>query len=64
MAKQKQRLVGRRSQVSLRDVARRAEVSESTVSRIMRNQDLVTEATRERVMESVRVLGYVPIRIE
>ena len=47
----------------MRDVARRAEVSESTVSRIMRNQDLVTEATRERVMESVRVLGYVPNRI-
>ena len=63
MAKQKQRLVGRRSQVSLRDVARLAEVSESTVSRIMRNQNLVTEATREKVMESVRALGYVPNRI-
>ena len=47
----------------MRDVARRAEVSESTVSRIMRNQDLVTEATREKVMESVRALGYVPNRI-
>lgn len=63
MAKQKQRLVGRTAQVSLRDVARRAEVSESTVSRIMRNQDLVTEATREKVMEAVRALGYVPNRI-
>lgn len=63
MAKQKQRLVNRRSQVSLRDVALRAEVSQSTVSRIMRNQDLVTEATREKVMESVRALGYVPNRI-
>ncbi len=63
MAKQKQRLVNRRAQVSLRDVALRAEVSESTVSRIMRNQDLVTEATRERVMVAVRALGYVPNRI-
>ena len=63
MPKQKQRLVGRRSTVSLRDVAVRAEVSQSTVSRIMRNQDLVTEATREKVMESVRALGYVPNRI-
>lgn len=63
MAKQKQRLVGRTNHVSLRDVALRAEVSESTVSRIMRNQDLVTEATRKRVMESVRALGYVPNRI-
>ena len=29
----------------------------------MRNQGLVTEATREKVMESVRALGYVPNRI-
>ncbi len=63
MPKQKQRLVNRRSQVTVSDVARRAEVSESTVSRIMRNQDLVTPATREKVMESVRALGYVPNRI-
>ena len=63
MPKQKQRLVGRRSTVSLRDVALRAEVSESTVSRIMRNQDLVTEATRAKVMDAVRALGYVPNRI-
>ncbi|MGQ0566473.1 MAG: LacI family DNA-binding transcriptional regulator [Gemmobacter sp.] len=63
MAKQKQRLTGRKATVTVRDVARRAEVSESTVSRIMRNQDLVTPATRERVMESVRALGYVPNRI-
>ena len=63
MAKHKQRLISRRSQVTVRDVARRAEVSESTVSRIMRNQDLVTDATRERVMVAVRALGYVPNRI-
>jgi LacI family transcriptional regulator, gluconate utilization system Gnt-I transcriptional repressor len=63
VAKQKQRLVGRKALVTVRDVALRAEVSESTVSRIMRNQDLVTEATREKVMESVRALGYVPNRI-
>jgi LacI family transcriptional regulator, gluconate utilization system Gnt-I transcriptional repressor len=63
MAKQKQRLADRKGKMTLRDVARRADVSESTVSRIMRNQGLVTEATREKVMESVRALGYVPNRI-
>ncbi len=63
MAKRKSRLGDRKSKVTLRDVARRAEVSESTVSRIMRNQDLVTDETRARVMESVRALGYVPNRI-
>lgn len=40
-----------------------ADVSESTVSRIMRNEGLVAEATRTKVMESVRALGYVPNRI-
>ena len=63
MAKQKQRLADRKGKMTLRDVARCADVSESTVSRIMRNQGLVTEATREKVMESVRALGYVPNRI-
>lgn len=41
----------------------RAGVSESTVSRIMRNEGLVAESTRAKVMESVRALGYVPNRI-
>lgn len=63
MARQKQRLADRRSRVTVHDVALRAEVSDSTVSRIMRNQGLVTEETRARVMESVRFLGYVPNRI-
>ena len=63
MAKQRERLSGRKSKVTVRDVARRAGVSDSTVSRIMRNQGLVAVATRERVMESVQALGYVPNRI-
>ncbi len=63
MAKQKLRLSSRKASVTVRDVARRAEVSESTVSRIMRNLDLATPETRDRVMESVRALGYVPNRI-
>lgn len=63
MTKIKQRLPDRRPKITLRDVALRADVSESTVSRIMRNEGLVAEATRVRVMESVRALGYVPNRI-
>ena len=42
---------------------RLAEVSDSTVSRIMRGQGLVADATREKVMATVRALGYVPNRI-
>ena len=63
MAKQRQRLTDRKSKVTVSDVARLAEVSDSTVSRIMRGQGLVAEATRERVMATVRALGYVPNRI-
>ncbi|MBI1218005.1 MAG: LacI family DNA-binding transcriptional regulator [Rhodobacteraceae bacterium] len=60
---QRQRLPDRKSKVTVREVARRAEVSESTVSRIMRNTGLVAEDTREKVMEAVRAMGYVPNRI-
>lgn len=63
MAKHKQRLPDRKSRITVSDVARSAQVSESTVSRIMRNQGLVADATREKVMASVRALGYVPNRI-
>lgn len=61
--RQRQRLPNRKSKVTVREVALMADVSESTVSRIMRNQGLVADATRARVMEAVRELGYVPNRI-
>ncbi len=63
MAKQRQRLSDRKSKVTVSDVARLAQVSDSTVSRIMRNHGLIADATRVRVMEAVRALGYVPNRI-
>lgn len=42
------------------DVAERAQVSIATVSRVLRSPDAVKAATRERVLEAVRELGYVP----
>lgn len=63
MAKHRQRLTDRKSKVTVSDVARIAQVSDSTVSRIMRGEGLVADATREKVMETVRALGYVPNRI-
>jgi len=42
------------------DVAERAQVSIASVSRVLRSPDSVREETRERVMEAVRFLGYVP----
>ncbi|WP_428646481.1 LacI family DNA-binding transcriptional regulator [Roseibium sp.] len=59
----KQRLSDRKSKVTVRDIALRAKVSESTVSRILRNKGPIAEDTRDKVMEVVRTMGYVPNRI-
>lgn len=42
------------------DVARRAGVSQPTVSKALRDQRGVSPATRRRVREAARALGYVP----
>jgi LacI family gluconate utilization system Gnt-I transcriptional repressor len=49
--------------VTLADVARAAAVSEITVSRVLRAKGPIAEATRRRVEEAVRAVGYVPNRI-
>jgi LacI family transcriptional regulator len=48
--------------VTIHDVARRARVSPSTVSRALGSPELVNGATRERVLAAVRELGYEPSR--
>ena len=45
---------------NIHDVARRAQVSISTVSRVLNNTTPVSEDKRERVMEAVHALGYSP----
>lgn len=42
------------------DVAERAGVSIATVSRVLRQPDAVRPVTRERVLDAVAALGYVP----
>jgi LacI family gluconate utilization system Gnt-I transcriptional repressor len=54
---------GRRGSYTLADVAERAGVSEITVSRVLRDKGPIAERTRERVMEAVAHLGYMPNRI-
>ncbi len=49
--------------VTLADVARRAGVGESTVSRVLRGRGSVSAETREQVLSAARDLGYVPNRI-
>lgn len=46
--------------VTIADVAKLAQVSKMSVSRVLNNQAGVSEATRQRIMEAVEQLGYVP----
>jgi LacI family transcriptional regulator len=46
--------------VSISDVAKRASVSISTVSRVLNGRELVNERTRARVEVAIRELGYRP----
>ena len=48
------------SAATLHDVARLAEVSIATVSRVVHGQDRVRPSTRQRVLEVIEALGYVP----
>lgn len=49
--------------LTLRDVSEASGVSEMTVSRVLRNSGDVSDATRDKVLESARRLGYVPNKI-
>jgi LacI family transcriptional regulator len=48
------------AEATIRDVARKAQVSVASVSRALNNLDHVSEQTRARVADAVRELGYVP----
>ena len=49
--------------LTLRDVSEASGVSEMTVSRVLRNRGDVSDATREKVLEAAKMLGYVPNKI-
>ncbi|PKH24333.1 HTH-type transcriptional regulator GalS [Enterobacterales bacterium CwR94] len=46
--------------ITIRDVARLANVSVATVSRVLNNSNAVTQETRETVLQAVEQLGYRP----
>jgi LacI family transcriptional regulator len=46
--------------ITIRDVARRADVSVASASRALNNHSNVTPATRDRVLAAARALDYVP----
>ncbi|WP_407644516.1 LacI family DNA-binding transcriptional regulator [Chachezhania sediminis] len=49
--------------LTLRDVSEASGVSEMTVSRVLRNRGDVSDATRARVLQAAKDLGYVPNKI-
>lgn len=49
--------------LTLRDVSEASGVSEMTVSRVLRNRGDVSDATRDKVLEAAKRLGYVPNKI-
>lgn len=49
--------------VTITDVAQRAGVGESTVSRVLRNHGSVSQATRSKILKAADELNYVPNRI-
>ncbi|KAA0916150.1 LacI family DNA-binding transcriptional regulator [Aquicoccus porphyridii] len=49
--------------LTLRDVSEASGVSEMTVSRVLRNRDDVSEASRQKVLQAAKRLGYVPNKI-
>ena len=55
--------VGARGAVTLADVAKLANVSEITVSRILRDVGPVSQTTRDRVLAVVEDTGYVTNRV-
>ena len=53
----------RSKSVTLHDVAGVAEVSLMTASRALRNPELVSKGTLERVQRAVEATGYIPNRL-
>ena len=46
--------------VTIKDVAREANVSTSTVSRVISNSDKISDKTKKRVNEVIKKLNYTP----
>ncbi|WP_165452589.1 LacI family DNA-binding transcriptional regulator [Paenibacillus thalictri] len=48
------------NRITINDVAKHANTTKSTVSRVLNNSPLVNPKTKEKVLEAIRVLGYTP----
>lgn len=46
--------------ITLVDVAKKAEVSPSTVSRVINNKERISSKTKKKVLKAIQELGYIP----
>lgn len=53
----------RKNRVTIEDVARVAEVSTMTVSRVLNNKGEIRDETRQRILATIDALGYRPSRV-
>jgi LacI family transcriptional regulator len=51
---------GKSSRITIKDVAKLADVSTATVSYVVNNRDCISVATKERVHAAMRVLNWAP----
>ncbi len=59
----KEEIANENRPLTLRDVSMASGVSEMTVSRVLRGRGDVSDATRTKVLEAAKMLGYVPNKI-
>ena len=50
----------KKKKITIHDVARMAQVSHQTVSRVLNDSQSVAESTRKRVLQTMRKLAYIP----
>ena len=46
--------------VTIKDVAKEANVAVSTVSRVLSNSDKISDKTKKKVLDAVKKLNYIP----
>ena len=49
-----------RMKVTIKDVAKEANVAVSTVSRVLSNSDKISDKTKKKVLDAVKKLNYIP----
>lgn len=52
--------MGQKSEVTIHDIAKKLNISASTVSRALKDNPLISEATRQKIKKAAAEMGYRP----